>query len=133
DRSRSTFPIPRAACSACRAPRESRRAELPLPALTSSPRAARELRCLDDLARLQATRADAQVRAPPADHRVHPLQVGQRPLLGLVVGVAHLVPREWSLAAQFALERHLPSAPNFFGHEKNGGTYPGISRCQVAE
>src|SRR5205823_14102631 len=62
---------------------------------------------LHDLARLQAARADAQVRAATVDQRVDALQVRQRALLGLVVGVAHLVTGEWPLAAHVALERHL--------------------------
>src|SRR5438128_5820610 len=108
ERSRSTFSLPRAAASACRAERGSRSAELPLPEPTRTSRSAgaappkestapgrtwnrTALRGLDDLPRLQAAGADADVHPPAADHRVDALQVGQGALLRLVVGVAHLV------------------------------------------
>src|SRR5207302_2935369 len=90
------------------------------------------LRGLDDLARFQAAGADADVHPPAADHRVDALQVGQGALLGLVVRVAHLVAGEWTLAAHLAPEGHLSSISRKVP-ERNGGTYPGIPPCQVAE
>src|SRR3989454_6814917 len=100
ERIRSSFCLPRAFCSARRAARGSRRA-LPLASLT--PAASGRL---GDLAGLQAASADAQVLVRSVHHRAHPLEVGERPLLRLVVGVRHLVPDQGSLAAQIALECH---------------------------
>src|SRR5207249_9909404 len=86
ERIRSSFCLPRAFCSARRAARGSRRA-MPLASLT--PAASGRL---GDLAGLQAASADAQVLVRSVHHRVHPLEVGERTLLRLVVGVRHLVP-----------------------------------------
>src|SRR2546428_5987 len=100
ERIRSSFCLPRAFCSARRAARGSRRA-LPLASLTPAVSGR-----LGDLAGLQAARADAEVLVRSVYHRAHPLEVGERPLLRLVVGVGHLVPDQGPLAAPIALECH---------------------------
>src|ERR1700694_2392426 len=61
---------------------------------------------LGDLAGLEAAGAGADMHVRAVDHRVDALEVREGSLLGLVVGVAHLVTDQGTLAADVALESH---------------------------
>src|SRR6266581_4326740 len=63
---------------------------------------------LRDAVRLEALGADAQVPHRPVHHRSHPLQVGVPAAIGLVIRVADVVPRDGTLAADFAHSSHTP-------------------------
>lgn len=65
-----------------------------------------ELDRLGDLARAQASRADANVLAGRPDEDVHPLQIGALEGLGLDVRVANSIGNLALLAANFTLRWH---------------------------
>src|SRR5260370_3938617 len=73
---------------------------------------------LGDLDGLEAARAEAQMSMRAVDHGVAPLEVREGALLGLVVGMAHLVADQGALAADIALESHVNDS------EKGRGSLP---------